>query len=75
MSAVFQAACADNRINEKIKLYRNIEDFEDVLEAFVESDSVAIVGGGFLGSELACAMGRKGRFFIGSFKNVLNKHG
>lgn len=59
LSAVFQAACADDRINDKIKLYRNIEDFEEVLEAYEESNKIAIVGGGFLGSELACAMGRK----------------
>ncbi|KAJ8922850.1 hypothetical protein NQ315_007885, partial [Exocentrus adspersus] len=59
LSAVFQAACADDAINQKVKLYRNIEDFEDVLEAFEESTNIAIIGGGFLGSELACAMGRK----------------
>jgi programmed cell death 8 (apoptosis-inducing factor) len=60
MLGVFEVACADPQVDERVKLFRNIFDFEDVFDAFEESRSVAIVGGGFLGSELACALARKG---------------
>ncbi|KAJ8967863.1 hypothetical protein NQ317_017630 [Molorchus minor] len=59
VSPVFQVAIGDENICDRIKLYRNIYDFEDVSDALEESKIIAIVGGGFLGSELACAMGRK----------------
>lgn len=58
---MFEVAVADKNIEEKVKLYRNIFDFEEVEELFDSGAKVAIVGGGFLGSELACAMARKGR--------------
>jgi programmed cell death 8 (apoptosis-inducing factor) len=61
MLGVFEVACADPQVDERVKLFRNIFDFEDVFDAFEESRSVAIVGGGFLGSELACALARKGK--------------
>lgn len=50
----------DEKIAERVKIFRNIYDFEETNEAFEESKSIAIIGGGFLGSELACAMARKG---------------
>ncbi|XP_074037767.1 apoptosis inducing factor isoform X1 [Leptinotarsa decemlineata] len=59
LSPVFQVAVADEKVGEKVKVYRSIYDFEDTLERFEESKSIAIIGGGFLGSELACAMARK----------------
>lgn len=62
MLNVFEAACTDPKVDEKVKLFRNIYDFEDVYDAFEESKSIAIVGGGFLGSELACALARRGEF-------------
>ncbi|RZB38707.1 apoptosis-inducing factor 1, mitochondrial [Asbolus verrucosus] len=61
MLNVFEVACADPQIDQRVKIFRNIFDFEDVYDAFEESKSVAIIGGGFLGSELACALARKGR--------------
>lgn len=60
LSPVFQIAAADKNLNEKIKIFRNIFDFEEAQELFETSKNIAIVGGGFLGSELACAMARKG---------------
>lgn len=57
---VFEVALGDENLKNKIKLFRNIDDFKDVFESFEEAKSVAVVGGGFLGSELACAFGRKG---------------
>ncbi|KAL1505760.1 hypothetical protein ABEB36_005248 [Hypothenemus hampei] len=59
ISPVFEVASADEALKNHIKLYRNIDDFKDVFESFNGSKSVAVVGGGFLGSELACAFGRK----------------
>lgn len=58
---VFEAACADPKIDERVKIFRNIFDFEELFDAFEESKAVAIIGGGFLGSELACALARKGK--------------
>ena len=57
----FDAACSSHpNVDERVMLFRNIFDYEDVFEAFEASKSVAIIGGGFLGSELACALARKG---------------
>ena len=38
-----------------------ITDFQSLNEATKAAQSVAIVGGGFLGSELACALGKRGQ--------------
>ena len=55
---VFEEASDD--IKEKTTLYRGIFDFEE-LDDVIRSGatSIAIVGGGFLGSELACALARQ----------------
>lgn len=58
---IFDAAAQDPAADEKISVYRNIYDFEELLEKVEVSKSVAIVGGGFLGSELACALARKAK--------------
>ncbi|KAL1110339.1 hypothetical protein AAG570_007870, partial [Ranatra chinensis] len=52
---------ADPKLQEKVSLYRSIKDFEE-LDYVIENGarSIAIVGGGFLGSELACALSRRG---------------
>ncbi|KAF2905644.1 hypothetical protein ILUMI_00534 [Ignelater luminosus] len=54
-------ANAEPKIQEKVTLYRNIFDFEELYEISEEAKAIAIVGGGFLGSELACALARKGK--------------
>ncbi|XP_060531083.1 apoptosis-inducing factor 1, mitochondrial [Cylas formicarius] len=56
---VFRVAVTDENLKDRVKLFRNIHDFQDAHEAFEKAKSIAIVGGGFLGSELACAFGRK----------------
>lgn len=40
----------------KVTLFRNIKDFEKLNEISKQGKTIAIVGGGFLGSELACAL-------------------
>lgn len=40
-----------------------VEDFRQLDAATQNAKSVAIIGGGFLGSELACALGKRGKFF------------
>lgn len=57
---LFEQASA--AVQDKITLYREVFDFEE-LDAIVRkgAKSIAVVGGGFLGSELACALSRRGR--------------
>lgn len=45
---------------DKVTLYRSVADFKTLDEVSRRSKSVVIVGGGFLGSELACALSRRG---------------
>lgn len=54
---LFEEASED--IKDKVTLFRGIFDFEE-LEDVIKSGwkSIAIIGGGFLGSELACALAR-----------------
>lgn len=55
---LFEDASQD--VKEKVTLFRGIFDFEE-LEDIIESGSksVAVIGGGFLGSELACSIARQ----------------
>lgn len=53
---------ADEEIKGKVTLYRNLFDFDELEDIIADgAKSVAIVGGGFLGSELACALARRGK--------------
>ncbi|KAK3731899.1 hypothetical protein RRG08_043233 [Elysia crispata] len=54
-------ATASAEVKERTVLYRTISDFKQLDNLVDKSDSVAIIGGGFLGSELACALGRKAK--------------
>ncbi|XP_061189197.1 apoptosis-inducing factor 1, mitochondrial-like [Saccostrea echinata] len=51
---------AEKDVQDRTILFRNTSDFTRLYEAVENSKSVAIIGGGFLGSELACALGFKG---------------
>lgn len=51
----------DDKLRERVMLFRNIADFEYLNEIVKKVGSVTIIGGGFLGSELACALGRMKR--------------
>lgn len=50
---------AEDTVKENVTLYRNIYDFEYLNEILKQTKSLAIVGGGFLGSELACSLAHK----------------
>jgi len=54
---LFEEASED--IKDKVTLFRGIFDFEELEDAIKSGlKSIAIIGGGFLGSELACALAR-----------------
>lgn len=46
-------------IKSKITLFRDIHDFHALEEVVNKVKSITIIGGGFLGSELACALGKR----------------
>eukprot|EP00111_Clytia_hemisphaerica_P018568 TCONS_00054915-protein len=48
-------------VKDKLTLFRNIADFQSLTSAVSEAEHVAVVGGGFLGSELACALASHGK--------------
>nr|XP_018901007.1 PREDICTED: apoptosis-inducing factor 1, mitochondrial [Bemisia tabaci] len=53
---------ASDEIKNKITLFRNVFDYEELCELVnAKPEAIAIIGGGFLGSELACAIAKKGR--------------
>ncbi|XP_012945888.1 apoptosis-inducing factor 1, mitochondrial isoform X2 [Aplysia californica] len=54
-------AKADPEVQKRTVLFRNVEDFKSLDRMTQASESIAIVGGGFLGSELACALGKRGK--------------
>lgn len=45
-------------IQKRVSVFKTIDDFVQIKEVLDKSDSVAIIGGGFLGSELACALAK-----------------
>lgn len=49
------------KIREKIFTYKSVQDFENVKKQVEKSKNVAIIGNGFLGSELACALSHYGK--------------
>lgn len=51
---------ADNNVKEIVTTYRTKEDFLDLEESLFDPKckNIAIIGGGFLGSELACVLAR-----------------
>lgn len=50
------------KVQERCSLFKTIEDFEKLKKVVDRSKSIAIIGGGFLGSELACALSKYGNF-------------
>ncbi|XP_062513763.1 apoptosis-inducing factor 1, mitochondrial-like [Corticium candelabrum] len=52
---VFQQSSED--IKKRVTLFRDISDFQNLVNVSQRAQSFLVVGGGFLGSELACALG------------------
>ncbi|KAK6168361.1 hypothetical protein SNE40_020912 [Patella caerulea] len=50
---------ASDEVKNRVNLFRTIDDFKRLDKATQKAQSVAIIGGGFLGSELACALGKR----------------
>ncbi|KAL4648332.1 apoptosis-inducing factor 1, mitochondrial isoform X2 [Arapaima gigas] len=50
---------AGEEVQKRMTLFRKIEDFRSLEKISREVKSITIIGGGFLGSELACAIGRR----------------
>jgi len=50
---------AGEEVMKKTTLFRKIEDFKSLDKVSRNIQSITIIGGGFLGSELACALGRR----------------
>lgn len=62
---------APSKIKERVSMFKTIEDFQSLKNQVDQSKSIAIIGGGFLGSELACALAKYGELngFFFSFSN------
>lgn len=60
--SIFESA--ENIVKDKITTYRTKEDFLDLEESLSnpKCKNIAIIGGGFLGSELACVLARNCTF-------------
>lgn len=56
---VFEKASA--KVKSKVCSFKSIKDFEALKNKIEKSKSVAVVGNGFLGSELACALSHYGK--------------
>lgn len=55
------------KIRQKIHSFKSIKDFEEVKKQIEKSKKIAIIGNGFLGSELSCALahyGKEGRLKV-----------
>lgn len=55
---------APSKVKERISLFKTIEDYGKLKKYVDQSKSVAIIGGGFLGSELACALAKYGKILL-----------
>ncbi|KXJ82231.1 hypothetical protein RP20_CCG014999 [Aedes albopictus] len=45
-------------VKERISMFKAVSDFEELTEKLSHGSKVAIIGGGFLGSELSCALAK-----------------
>lgn len=51
---------APMEVKERVSLFKTIDDYSNLKKYVDQSKSVAIIGGGFLGSELACGLAKYG---------------
>lgn len=59
---------APAQIKERVSLFKTVEDFERLKSTLDHIKSVAVIGGGFLGSELSCALAKYGKRFWWMFR-------
>lgn len=59
---------ADDSVSSRATLFRKLEDFWRLSTVAKSAAHIAVVGGGFLGSELACALGNLAKKREGSLK-------
>lgn len=52
---------AGSDVLSRCSMFRNIDDFWKLYKITEKTKSVAVIGGGFLGSELACCLGKRGK--------------
>uniref|UniRef100_H2YWN8 FAD/NAD(P)-binding domain-containing protein n=1 Tax=Ciona savignyi TaxID=51511 RepID=H2YWN8_CIOSA len=52
---------SSEEIQSKVSVYRTASDFSELDKLTDEVKSVTVIGGGFMGSELSCALGHKGK--------------
>lgn len=51
---------AEDGIKKHVTLFRSVRDFQKLDKISKKINSIAVVGGGFLGSELACGLAKRG---------------
>lgn len=68
---VFEEASPE--IKERVTLFKTIDDYGSLKRYVDQSKSIAIVGGGFLGSELACGLAKYGMYLIVFEKVFFNR--
>ncbi|XP_071529713.1 apoptosis-inducing factor 1, mitochondrial isoform X5 [Panulirus ornatus] len=66
---------AGEDVQKHVTLFRSIADFQQLYEVVQQGKHITIVGGGFLGSELACALGHKSKTTTGSVTQVYPESG
>ncbi|XP_065345633.1 apoptosis-inducing factor 1, mitochondrial [Cloeon dipterum] len=57
--SVFEKASSE--VKNRVTLFRGIDDFKELDEVASGAQSIVVVGGGFLGSELVCALAKKSK--------------
>ncbi|MPC11528.1 Apoptosis-inducing factor 1, mitochondrial [Portunus trituberculatus] len=66
---------AGNDILKNVTLFRTIADYQRLNEVAQQGKHITIIGGGFLGSEIACALGHKSKSTKGSVTQVYPESG
>lgn len=61
-------------LSQHVTLFRNIDDYRRLDSVSRKVKSITIVGGGFLGSELACALGRRGKQTCTNYQAIFPFH-